>query len=484
MNTTDRKLRVFLCHASQDKPVVRELYQRLLAEGWIDPWLDEEKLLPGQDWDLEIEKAVEATDAVVVLLSNNSITRDGYIQKELRLVLDVALYKPEESIFIIPLRLEECQPPRRLRPYQYIDYFPKDKREFAGRRIVISLKKRADSLMLDIKENRRSIPLETESVFIGKPIIYSFKNMGFLPVIAGKFIMGSSDGQQNISNDETPMHIVNIPYDYWIAKYPVTNSEMNLFSPQIGIMEKVYTPRTHYEKGEFIVFPKLNWRKGQVISVRSGINPENGNFEVIEVAFENGERRMYSAALENFDYERYGDDFVSSTYKLQRKDHPVLNVSWEDATKYCKWLTDLYKENLPAGFVFRLPTEAEWEKAARGIHGNEWPWGNTFELKKCNSLEESRDDTSPVLEFSPQGDSPYGCCDMAGNVWEWTHSLYKPYPYIFSDGRESENATGLRVLRGGSFNENAQYARCATRIASSYGIEKRRGFRIVIAPSI
>src|SRR5512143_2058877 len=97
-----RKLRVFLCHASQDKPIVRELYQRLLAEGWIDPWLDEEKLLPGQDWDLEIEKAAEAADAVIVFLSNNSVSKEGYIQKELRFVIDIALEKPEETIFIIP----------------------------------------------------------------------------------------------------------------------------------------------------------------------------------------------------------------------------------------------------------------------------------------------------------------------------------------------------------------------------------------------
>jgi hypothetical protein len=62
MPTTDRKLRVFLCHSSNDKPIVRELYRRLSAEGWIDPWLDEEKLLPGQDWDMEIEKAVETAD--------------------------------------------------------------------------------------------------------------------------------------------------------------------------------------------------------------------------------------------------------------------------------------------------------------------------------------------------------------------------------------------------------------------------------------
>lgn len=122
--TEPRKLRVFLCHASQDKPVVRELYRRLLAEEWIDPWLDTEKLLPGQDWDLEIEKAVEDADAVIVCLSNHSVTKEGYVQKELRSVLDVAEYKPEGAIFIIPLRLSNVQPPRRLRAWQYVDYFP------------------------------------------------------------------------------------------------------------------------------------------------------------------------------------------------------------------------------------------------------------------------------------------------------------------------------------------------------------------------
>ena len=71
MPTEKRLLKVFLCHASQDKPVVRELYQRLLAEGWIDPWLDKEKLLPGQEWELEIEKSVEAADVVIVCLSKS-----------------------------------------------------------------------------------------------------------------------------------------------------------------------------------------------------------------------------------------------------------------------------------------------------------------------------------------------------------------------------------------------------------------------------
>ena len=140
--TNSPKLSVFLCHASQDKPVVRELYQRLLAENWLDPWLDEEKMLPGQDWNLEIEKAVEASDAVIVTISSKSVTKEGYVQKELRKILDIALEKPEETIFIIPLRLDECELPRRVRSLHYVDYFPPSQQDRAYRRLLQALNTR------------------------------------------------------------------------------------------------------------------------------------------------------------------------------------------------------------------------------------------------------------------------------------------------------------------------------------------------------
>jgi len=143
---TDRKLRVFLCHASQDKPIVRELYQRLLAEGWIDPWLDEEEILPGMNWEVEIEKAVEASDAVVVCISSTSVVKEGYIQKELRQVLDIALQKLYGAIFIIPVRLDDCELPRQVRDRQALDYFPEPKRAAAYDKLKASLKIRKDSL--------------------------------------------------------------------------------------------------------------------------------------------------------------------------------------------------------------------------------------------------------------------------------------------------------------------------------------------------
>jgi len=148
----DRKLRVFLCHASQDKPIVRELYQRLLAEGWIDPWFDEEKLLPGQIWDIEIEKEVHASDAVIVCLSDSSVKKEGYVQKEIHVATNLALYKPEGAIYIIPLRLDDCFVPWRLKDIQYIDYFPKEYVEIAYQRLLSSLESRAQHLQINTHE--------------------------------------------------------------------------------------------------------------------------------------------------------------------------------------------------------------------------------------------------------------------------------------------------------------------------------------------
>jgi 5'-deoxynucleotidase YfbR-like HD superfamily hydrolase len=118
-------LRIFLCHASYDKPPVRELYDRLRTDGF-DPWLDVEKLVPGQDWPHEITKTVRASDVVIVCLSHRSVAKSGFVQKEIRQALDVADEKPEGTIFLIPLRFEDCQVPERLQRWQRIDFFEKN----------------------------------------------------------------------------------------------------------------------------------------------------------------------------------------------------------------------------------------------------------------------------------------------------------------------------------------------------------------------
>jgi formylglycine-generating enzyme required for sulfatase activity len=166
----------------------------------------------------------------------------------------------------------------------------------------------------------------------------------------------------------------------------------------------------------------------------------------------------------------------------EKRDHPVVYVKWQDALAYCKWLNASLKNELPANMILRLPTEAEWEKAARGADGREYPWGNDFDEGKFNASEAGKGSTTPVGKFSPDGDSPCGCTDMIGNVREWTHSLKKDYPYAAGDGREDEETAGRRVFRGGSYIGSGQGSRCAFR--SGFGLEfagSGLGFRAVIS---
>ncbi len=167
--------------------------------------------------------------------------------------------------------------------------------------------------------------------------------------------------------------------------------------------------------------------------------------------------------------------------------HPVVGVSWHDAMAYCAWWS---RER---GELVRLPSEAEWEKAARGTDRREYPWGDNFDARLCNMSETGIGGTSPVGIF-PQGASPYGCLDMAGNVWEWTSSLWgkkvgEPdfgYPYDATDGREEHRASDdvLRVVRGGSWLYDEDDVRCAYR--SGFNPTFRYltiGFRVV-APGL
>ena len=153
-----RTLRVFLCHASDDKPAVRALYQRLRAEG-IDPWLDEEKLLPGQDWRREIQKAVRSSDIVIVCLSRRSITKTGYVQKEIKDALDVADEQPNGTIFLVPLKLEECNIPERLRRWQWVNFFE----ERGYERLMRALQARAEMIGVTITPSKKGRPCSTLS---------------------------------------------------------------------------------------------------------------------------------------------------------------------------------------------------------------------------------------------------------------------------------------------------------------------------------
>lgn len=400
--TENRKLKVFLCHSRDDKPKVRRLYHRLVSDGF-DAWLDEEKLIPGQDWDLEIRRAVREADVVVVCLSKSSTTKSGYVQKEIQFALDVADEQLEGTIFIIPARLDDYSLPNRLHKWQRVDLF--EERGY--------------------KQLKTSLELRGKELGIVLYLPFDFVPQ-LLKIPAGKFLMGSTKEQaqeavkegtdKNWVECEQPQHEVELS-EYFIGKYPITNHEYQAFVHEA--------------------------------SARSPQGWDGGN------------------------------------YSAEKSDHPVVNVSWNDAQNYCKWLS------VKTGKTYRLPTEAEWEKAARGEKGLIYPWGDEFDSKKCNTVEAKIGDTTPVGHFSQAGgDSRYGCVDMVGNIWEWCNDWFHEKEYKNRFGKMLKNPQGpprggYRVLRGGSFNHNLRYARCTYRTRHDPDLfNYYRGFRVMVSTII
>lgn len=132
-------LKIFISYASADREKARKLHSFLAGQG-ADPWLDVENLLPGQDWKMEINKALDETDLVLLCLSRHSVSREGYVQKEMRLALDRALEIPPGEIFLIPCRFEDVELPYSLRDYQWVDLFD----ETGMNKLVQSLNLRAN----------------------------------------------------------------------------------------------------------------------------------------------------------------------------------------------------------------------------------------------------------------------------------------------------------------------------------------------------
>ncbi len=227
-------------------------------------------------------------------------------------------------------------------------------------------------------------------------------------VPAGPFLMGSSSADQHAESDEKPQHTLSLP-DYWIGKTPITNAQFRPFVEGDGYTNQAYWTAAGWQ-----------WREGEKL-----VKP------------------------------LYWDDA-----KWNGADYPVIGVSWFEAVAYCRWLS------AQTGITFCLPSEAEWEKAARGADGRIYPWGNPWETGRCNSEEANIQGTTPVGQY-PSGASPYGALDMAGNVWEWCATKWgKPYPHQVEDEWQAVyvEADQNRVLRGGSWYVDRTFVRGASRL--------------------
>ena len=169
-------------------------------------------------------------------------------------------------------------------------------------------------------------------------------------------------------------------------------------------------------------------------------------------------------------------------------DNPVANVSWPDALAYCRWLDAALRnaaqtppalaERLRAGWQVTLPSEAQWEKAARGTDGRRYPWGGEMRRDRANLQSGGAARAGSV----PCPECPYGLLDMSGNVWEWTRSPYRPYP--FDDAERGDlDADALWVMRGGSFTDPPRNLRTTTRGGADPGARRPFiGFRVTLSP--
>jgi hypothetical protein len=150
----EQKLKVFLCHAPQDEIKAKALYKRLSADKY-DVWRAEKNLLPGQNWQDEIQEAMRASDVIIICLSEKSINKEGYVQKEIREAINIAYEKPERTIFIIPTRFDkECAIPSKLSDWQAANLFQKD--GYNG--LKAALRKRANDLNKIESESKRQSP--------------------------------------------------------------------------------------------------------------------------------------------------------------------------------------------------------------------------------------------------------------------------------------------------------------------------------------
>ena len=185
--------------------------------------------------------------------------------------------------------------------------------------------------------------------------------------------------------------------------------------------------------------------------------------------------------------------------------HPVTHVSWPDALAYARWLSKTLqgtaRNRVPGGWRVTLPTEAQWEKAARGTDSRRYPWGNApragvanFRWTDGSNFPRTPEGTTLVV---PQGTAPapvgffkcpdcaHGLADMSGNVWEWTSSPYQPYPYRTDDDRVNLEADALWVIRGGHFGDDARMVRTTARTGADPGARRPFiGFRVVISPGL
>ncbi len=452
-----RPLKVFLCHAHADRDAVRALYARLTKDG-VDAWLDKEKLLPGQDWELEIRKAVRDADVVVVCLSKQ-FNQAGYQQKEVRLALNEADMKPEGEIFIIPARLEECDTLEKLRKWHWVDLFEENGYEMFMRALKIRADKIGMTLQVEESWLPKDIANESQKVKTIKekpPRKMDTAIVVALIALAGTIIaalLGSPLFEKwftPVSMPASTLAVIVTSGPTLLDPLPTVTVEPTIRPSPTALPLEL----TDANDVQMVLVPVGEFKMG------SADGPEFD--QPVNIVYLNSyyiDKYEVSNAL----YKACVDANICTPPKESKSatrasyygnpefdDYPVIAVSWFQTDAYCKWRGG------------NLPSEAQWEKAARGENDFIYPWGNTFNpalLNFCDkncpaswamkAFDDGYADTAPVTMFEG-GQSPYGAYNMSGNVYEWILDWYNVYPGGNSNADDAFGETN-KVVRGGSW---------------------------------
>ena len=301
------------------------------------------------------------------------------------------------------------------------------------------------------------------------------------PLVAipgGRYTLGSDD-------DEQPRHEINL-IPFWIGQFPVTNAEWALFIAAGGYDDERWwqTPQARdWQQGNNTAEgPKQQWREDRR-SLQNQRDAISRWHQEGRITSKQAEDWQSIVDMDDDAYEQWLDVQLPGGRHTQPRfwnddafnnpAQPVVGICWYEAQAYCRWLS------AQSGQTLSLPSEAQWEAAARGPAGRRYAYGNRFDPSRGNTFESHIRRTTPVGIF-PAGATPEGVTDMTGNTWDWTSSLHQPYPYNAEDGREKQEEEGPRVVRGGSWFDDQIDARAAVRFRNRPAIRNLNlGLRVV-----
>jgi formylglycine-generating enzyme len=418
---------IFISHAHEDADFAHRLAADLSVRGWR-VWIAPESILPGEKWVAAIERGLATSGVFVVALTPAAI-RSRWVRTETNAAIAL---EHREAVRLTPLDVEACDAPLLWSSYQCVSFRNTYEDGLRGLLNWLDPPKMATPSQPSAPV-QKSAPVGQHGEAPAQPVRQAVPAVPKAASAAAT--QPTAQTLPDLLTIESPIHLelVRVPAgEFLMGSDPKVDKEA---SDDEQPQHRLFLPEFHIGK-----YPVTNEQYAAFVKLTRQAAPQH---------------------------------WTNGKIPAGKENHPVVYVSWQDAVAFCQWLSDALGKGV------RLPTEAEWEKAARGSDGRTYPWGNDPPTKELCNFAFNVGDTTPVGQY-PATSSPCGALDVAGNVWEWPGSLYRPYPYQSEDGRNSPDGEGSRVLRGGSFRNGARLVRCAYRDWNypNYRVDNL-GFRVV-----